>query len=122
MESKFGLIRLLFGPTAILARDVPDRFRMACKPLIQPLIHAMGHQHAKVRSVAVKAVGYTVQQGPLDIFDEFWAALAQRTLDHSPLVRKSLYTVRGVGEVFRALMKLLTTTSGPGCRSLDAGL
>lgn len=44
--------------------------------------------------MCVKAIGHTIQNGPHDCIDEFRTALSQKTMDHNPTVRKSLYTVR----------------------------
>jgi len=49
----------------------------------------------QVRAVAVKAIGYTVQNGPAEILDEFSTTLSQKTMDRSSLVRKALYTIAG---------------------------
>ena len=48
----------------------------------------------KVRNVCIRAIGSVVQFGESELLDEFRVALAAKTMDHNPNVRKSLYVVR----------------------------
>eukprot|EP00730_Choanoeca_flexa_P002587 TRINITY_DN11104_c0_g1_i1.p1 TRINITY_DN11104_c0_g1~~TRINITY_DN11104_c0_g1_i1.p1 ORF type:complete len:854 (+),score=210.02 TRINITY_DN11104_c0_g1_i1:167-2728(+) len=81
--------------TVLLARKTPERFHMASGVMVTPLVAALAHQHAKVRSVALRALGAVIQYGEAKHLDEIRLPLAQKSLDHSPTVRKSLYTIAG---------------------------
>jgi len=66
---------------------------MAAGLLVKPLLATLVHQHSRVRVAAVKAVGSVVQQGQSELLEEVRTAMAQRTMDDSPSVRKALYAV-----------------------------
>ncbi|EGD79070.1 hypothetical protein PTSG_02038 [Salpingoeca rosetta] len=81
--------------TALLAKAVPDRFHMVSKQYAKPLLATLNHQHAKVRNVCIRAIGSVVQFGSSDMLEDFRTSLAQKTMDHNPNVRKSLYVIAG---------------------------
>eukprot|EP00045_Choanoeca_perplexa_P009487 m.91812 g.91812 ORF g.91812 m.91812 type:complete len:863 (-) comp14918_c0_seq1:131-2719(-) len=87
--------RLAARCTVLVARKTPERFHMASGVMVKPLVSCLGHQHAKVRSVALRALGAVVQYGEAKQLDEIRLPLSQKSLDHSPAVRKSLYTIAG---------------------------
>ncbi|EDQ87966.1 uncharacterized protein MONBRDRAFT_33000 [Monosiga brevicollis MX1] len=81
--------------TVLLARKTPERFHMAAGQLVPPLQAALVHQHTKVRAVAVRALGAVVQYGQNKLLDDVRTNMSQRVMDHSPTVRKAVYTIAG---------------------------
>eukprot|EP00041_Stephanoeca_diplocostata_P019051 m.404509 g.404509 ORF g.404509 m.404509 type:complete len:792 (+) comp21198_c0_seq1:75-2450(+) len=78
-----------------LAQRTSDRFHMGCKPLYKPLITNLGHQHSKVRVMALRAIQAVCLHGEKDCLNEFMVPLAQKSMDHAPTVRRALYTAVG---------------------------
>eukprot|EP01147_Barroeca_monosierra_P003460 gene3460-6095_t len=79
--------------TALLANAIPQQFHMVSERYTKPLLITLCHQHAKVRNVCIRAIGAVVLNGSSKMLEEFYTFMAQRTMDHNPTVRKSVYVI-----------------------------
>lgn len=73
-----------------------QRFNAGSKPLHKPLIQGLMHQHSRVRVAAIQAITSVCLYGENTAINDFMVALAQKSMDHAPTVRKALYTAVGV--------------------------
>ncbi|KAI6655893.1 Dynein assembly factor 5, axonemal [Oopsacas minuta] len=81
-----------------IAPFLSDCFFVTGECLITPILSSIGHQHSKVRTATLRALGVTMQCGGSKAgkrLEECMFPLAQRTFDQIPNVRICLYQVLG---------------------------
>lgn len=78
-----------------LATATSSHFHMQSERLIKPLLHTLGHQHSKVRTIAIKTIGVIIQYGNNKSVEDVRASLAQQLLDQSTSVRLAVTSVVG---------------------------
>lgn len=74
------------------ARILPRHFYSQSEQLIQPILSNFTHQHYRVRFIAVKAIGDTIQYGNSKSMQEVATPLAQRLFDQSGIVRDGRFS------------------------------
>eukprot|EP00111_Clytia_hemisphaerica_P003015 TCONS_00008591-protein len=73
----------------------PQPFYMQGESLIKPLLKSLSHQHNKVRTAMIETIGITILGTSGKAVDEVFTHLAQRTFDHSGVVRLAVVNVVG---------------------------
>lgn len=78
-----------------LAAVSAEKFYFNGECLIRPLLVSISHQHHKVRTIVLKTIGTVVKGTSGKEVDNVVSHIAQRTFDHSPIVRLMVTNVVG---------------------------